>query len=323
MLDLNHIQSTPGYDVQQFYGTFSSTTATWQTWRKPRGINWVYMIGVGGGSSGGTGVNTGTSSGGGCPGNSGAQSVVMMPAILLPDVLYIQPGLGGVGLSTSGALPVAGTTTYVSIEPSTTINGNSTILYAGGAGNSGAVAATTTAGGTAATATVLATQSIMCLGYRTLNNLTGAVQGIAGASRTSTTGNSQTIATSLSGLMVSGGAGGGGMNAGTGGNGCFFLVPSGALGQDFVPISGVGATGAIGSTPAQRGADGFICKNFLFFVGGQGGGAASATAGGIAGAGGNGSYGCGGGGSGGSNTTNTTIAKAGDGGPGFVIIISF
>ena len=55
MLDFNHVLATPGYDLQEFYGQSGTTLLQWQTWRKPRGVNWVYMIGVGGGGGGSTG----------------------------------------------------------------------------------------------------------------------------------------------------------------------------------------------------------------------------------------------------------------------------
>ena len=55
-------------------------------------------------------VNTSTTSGGGAGGGSGALSTLMIPAAFLPDLLYIQAGLGGVQPATlvSGAVGVAG-----------------------------------------------------------------------------------------------------------------------------------------------------------------------------------------------------------------------
>jgi hypothetical protein len=87
-----------------------------------------------------------------------------------------------------------------------------------------------------------------------------------------------------------------------------------------------GGTAGSGATPAGAGQDGTWNYRYPFgyFFGGLGGGGASGTnAAGVAGAGGNGAPGCGGGGAGGSNTTATTLARPGDGGDGFVWIVSW
>jgi hypothetical protein len=50
MLDFSHVLDTPGYDIQKFIGHSSATASTgaggqqWQTWRKPRGAKFVYMV---------------------------------------------------------------------------------------------------------------------------------------------------------------------------------------------------------------------------------------------------------------------------------------
>ena len=95
MLDFFGIPDSPNVDVQRFFGPATAGLTQWETWRKPRGCKMVYMIGVGGGSSGGVGVNTGTTSGGGAGGGSGAQSSLLIPAMFVPDILYVQAGAGG------------------------------------------------------------------------------------------------------------------------------------------------------------------------------------------------------------------------------------
>jgi hypothetical protein len=314
MLDFNHILSTPGYDFQQFVG--GSGLIQWQTWRKPRGVKWVYLIGVGGGASGGCGINTGAGSGGGSGGGSGAQTTVLIPATFVPDILYIHCGVGAIGPTTSGAVAVQGIPTYVAIEPDTTLTANMTLLFAN-AGAAGTAAAAPTTGGTATTAAAAATIANMPLAGRGIYNSFNGQIGTAGGSNL-TAGITYTLPTS--GIMVTGGTGGGGSNGTTAQAGGAFTTSTGSLGQDFFPGL-TGGIGAVSSTPATAGSS-FISRNFLLNYGGTGGGGGTNTAGGFAGAGGNGAPGCGGGGSGGATSTNNTL-KAGDGGPGFVYIISW
>jgi len=317
MLDFNHILSTPGYDFQQFIGNTNITTLReWQTWRKPRGVNWVYLIGVGGGASGGCGVNTGSTSGGGSGGGSGSQTTVLIPAMFVPDILYIQCGSGGFGPSLSGTTTLAGLPTYVCIEPDTTLLANMTLLLAN-PGVIGTAAAAATTGGTATTPASVASIAQMPLAARGTYNFFAGQTGTTGGSST-TAGLAQTLPTT--GLMVTGGTGGGGSNNTTAFAGGAFTTSTGSLGQDFFP-SLPGGIAAVTSTPATAGSS-FISRNFLLNYGGTGGGGATTTAGGSAGAGGNGAPGCGGGGSGGTTTTNFTL-KAGNGGPGFVYIIAW
>ena len=317
MLDFNNILATPGADIQYFQGPATTTLLQWQTWKKPRGAKWIHMIGVGGAGGGSTGINTGLTSGGGAGGTSGAQSVVMIPAMFVPDVLYIQAGAGGPGGAASGVAGGAGTVTYVCIEPYTTIAPAGTLLLApAGTANNPATATTGGTGGAAVNATTIAS---MCLAGRGFYTLIAAQTGITGGANTAAglSQNNPTI-----GLMVTGGAGGGGCNAATGFAGGTIPVITGTLGTDFFPLPIAGGTAAVTSTPAGAAGAGFASKNFLFNFGGAGGGGATTTAGGLASAGGDGAPGCGGGGGGGMNTTNATIAKGGDGGAGFVYIIT-
>jgi len=316
MLDFNHVLSTPGADVQYFFGGSGSvaTLTQWQTWRKPRGVKFIYLIGVGGGASGMASINTGTTSGGGAGGNSGAQTVVMIPAMMIPDTLYINCGAGGFGSTISGALGNGGIQTCVTIEPNPAIPPNMTLLLATG-GTLGGTIPTITTGGTAGAAAAVSTIANMPLASRGFFNSFAGQQGSTGGSST-TAGIALTLPTT--GLMVTGGTGGGGSNNTTafaGGS----INSVGALGQDFYPVIS-GGNSAVTSTPATAGSS-HIARNFIMNYGGTGGGGATTTAGGVAGAGAQGSPGCGGGGAGGGNTTNTTL-KAGDGGVGFVYIIS-
>ena len=321
MLDFNHILNNPNLNVQTFIGTAQTTagvgTGEWKTWIKPRGAKFVYMIGVGGGASGGCGINTSTSSGGGAGGGSGAQSTLFIPASFLPDVLYIQAGLGGSQPATlvSGAIGVAGTITYVAIEPWTTLSAQTAILFA----NAGAVtgtAATTTNGGVAGTAAAVATIANMPLAGRGFYQFFAGQSGVAGGT---SSGSVTNLSYPTTGIMVTGGSGGGGSSATVG------LISGrftgSGLGDNF-PTS-IGSPGGSGATPAGKGSGGFMLKSFQYMGGTGGGGASGNNSAGVAGAGGNGAPGCGGGGAGGSNTTASTLARPGDGGPGFVYILSW
>jgi hypothetical protein len=319
MLDFNHILSTPGYDIQQFYGTTGTTLLQWQTWKKPRGINWVYMIGVGGAGGGGTGRNTATTSGGGGGGGTGGQSTLLIPAQFVPDTLYIQAGAGGLGGTTTGSTGNNGVPTYVCIEPSTTLTTNMTVLLAqnGGAGGAGGAA-----GGTAGLAGSAAVIGQMPLAARGVYTLLVGQAGTAGGTVTPVAGTN--LSPPTTGLMVTGGAGGGGASAAAGAVGGSILTLGGMLGTDFFALPISGGSAAVGAVPAGAGRPGVVSKNYLMNFGGAGGGGCSGgNAAGIAGAGGDGAPGCGGGGGGAPNSVATTVAKGGDGGPGFVIIISW
>lgn len=318
MLDFSHVLATPGLDLQTFIGPTTTTLREWQVWRKPRGVKFIYLIGVGGGGSGGTGVNSATTSGGGAGGGSGAQTVVMIPAFMVPDTLYIQCGAGGIGPTTSGAQGTVGQPTYVAIEPSTTLTANMTLLFANPGAVTSVTVATTVTGGQAGTAAAAATIANMPLAGRGFYNfLAGQIGSVGGSSTTA--GIAQTLP--ATGLMVTGGTGGGGANGNAPSAGGVINAVTGALGQDFFPATAGGVAAVLG-TPASAGSS-YITRNYLMNYGGTGGGGGTTTAGGTAGAGATGAPGCGGGGGGGATTTNTTIGKGGDGGPGFVLIASW
>lgn len=324
MLDFNHVLSTPGYDFQQFIGTSSATVGTGaggqqlQTWRKPRGVNWVYIIGVGGGGSGSVGGRAATTGGGGGGGGSGGQTTVLIPASMIPDVLYILAGQGGTSVNTVALAGTAGTPTYVLIEPDTTLTVNMTLLLANGGAAGGAEATGGSPGGAGGT---LATIAGMPLAGRGTYNFFVGQTGGTGGTRAGVAPTA--IAIPTTGLLVSGGQGGGSGGTTPTAGAAFAAVSGVSTGSSdfFIPIP-AGAV-ASGATPATAGSPGFIGRNFLMNYGGTGGGGSSATVGGLAAAGGNGAPGCGGGGAGASNSAVATVAPAGNGGPGFVYIYSW
>jgi len=292
-------------------GTFNVIGSQWQTWRKPRGVKNIYMLGVGGGASGGVGGYTG---GAGSGGGSGAQTCVWIPAMFVPDTLYVQCGAGGQQPSAlcGFAYPVGGGPTYVNIEPTTNITIGSAINPNGFLAAYGAYSG----GSTGGSVSTIASMPLAGRGYYTF------FAGQSGGSGALANNNATNLVIPATGLMVMGGTGGGGGGGSNTGGG--ISQPSNWFADSFILPTIAATSGASVAVPASNGVDGVVVRNFLMNYGGTGGGGASSTAGGSPGAGGKGAPGCGGGGSGGGGTSvNITPARPGNGGDGFVIIMSW
>lgn len=83
MLDVFHIPTPQGCNIQTFYGTgVPSSTTTIASWNKPRGVSNIYILLIGGGGNG-----DGTTGGG-----SGAVTVWYGSAQNVPDQLEILAG---------------------------------------------------------------------------------------------------------------------------------------------------------------------------------------------------------------------------------------
>ena len=326
MLDFSHLTHSlnQNYDVQIFTGMADNTLKNWQIWQKPSGAKMIYIMAVGGGASGGCGVNTGTTSGGGAGGGSGGQSTLLIPAMFLPNELYIQAGQGGkAGTPSSGRLCVAGTPSYVAYEADTTFALRLTPIIANSAPVS-VTAATTTTGGSGGPAATVADIGYMGACRGGLYTLLAGAAGLAGVASGSAAA-AYTIPTS--GIMTVGGTGGGSANTpGTASTGAYYAFSVNPLGSDFLPLNAtlaaMAAAAGVGATPAGNGLSGWISPYYIYNFGGLGGGGDSGSAGSGAGSGGQGAPGCGGGGAGGSTTVNSTLGIPGNGGDGFVIIIS-
>jgi hypothetical protein len=317
MLDFSHVLATPGLDVQSFFGDSDAAgqTATnitdWRVWTKPRGINWVYIIGVGAGASGVGGTFTGASaaSAGAAGGGSGAQSMLLIPAMFVPNQLFVQTGLGGrQGTAITSALAsVAGTATYIAIEPTTATTSVSPLFFLVANG-----AASTTGG----TATAMS-GNFPLAGRGWSQNFAGQNGGAAGATQNGAGG---AITLPTTGLMVTGGAGSGGKDVTGATRGAGGAITGVGLGGTLPTLpGGVAATTGVN---AGAGANGGIIKPYMFYggAGGGGGGFAATNPGADGGAGGNGGPGCGGGASG---PGYSTTGRAGNGGDGFVYILSW
>lgn len=290
MLDLSYFQNQNS-NVQGFFNG-----GTWQTWIKPRGAKLVNIICQGSGAGGGGGfqsASTPRSGGGG--GGSGATARLTINANLLPDILYILPGIGGAG-GLGGAPATAGTAgqnSFVTLIPSTGSVSNVVLRSGTTPAVGGPPGASVNPGqlGVGETISVIGNSIFANLGTFTfqagvLANSSGTVNGGA------------TTPTNF--VTNSGGGGGTGSGGGVVATGVFPAITAAAV-----------------NTNGQDGP--IYYKPILMLYGGRGGGGSSA-AGTNGGNGGNGAPGAGGGGGGASSNTGVNAGNGGRGGDGFVII---
>lgn len=293
---------TAGCDVQVF-----NAGSQFQLWRKPRNKHMIFAIAIGSGSGGGGGFTAaiGTVRGGGGGGASGAIARVLIPAMFVPDTLYVQVGRGGAGGAASGA-GGAGARSYISIDP-TVGTAAKTLLQSGAAAATGGAAGSAAGSAAAGVAETISTTALCILSNMGINQFIagkiGSIGGVVGGGA----GASNTILTSH---VLNGGAGGGTTPAANTefaggaqtGAGLYPTIVGGTAGGN----PGHGAGGS--DTPLLR----------WLSYGGAGGGTGGA-AGTVGGDGGGGGIGSGGGGGGG----GVTGGRGGRGGDGLVAIISF
>ena len=291
MLDLSHIPNS-----QQDIQIFNANGSAWQTWRKPKKCNYVYIMCIGGGGGGAAGPTVNNNPGAG--GASGAVSRVLYNAQQLSDILYIQVGLGGVGGLNSGAVGSNGTRSSVALQP---------ILLAQNliatSGNIGAIGGTT--GGTASAGETLSTTTGAT--FYTLGNF------ISTAGRNNTPTGILDI-TPLTSQITCPGAGGAAFNS----TPVIFEAGS-ILSTLYSSLISKGTSTSASGVNGTNGGDGVTIWKPFFSTGGAGGGASVTASGGR---GGNGGIGSGGGG-GGAGATLAQGGSGGRGGDGLVIIISF
>lgn len=302
MLDLQHLASSTKADVQVFTGEGTGVAKAWQ---KPRGVSMLYILALGRGGAGGNGaVGAASAAAGGGGGASGSQTTLLIPAIFLPDTLYIHA-------STSLS------NTSVAIYPSTGSPTSRDVVVMAYAGNNGGNASGATAGA-AGTLPVAVTAADMPLYGMGRTNILGGQAGVIGS--VSATGTSVTLPTT--GLIVTGGASGGGL-ANTGGG--ISRAGGNITGAGVFPTLEGGVLGGTGFPPGNGSAGIRPIPNLNYFYGGSGGASShpDATGAGLVGGyGGDGAPGCGGGGGGGA-LTGSTQGLGGKGGPGLVVIISW
>jgi hypothetical protein len=300
MLDLSYFQNN--YSNTQMF----TSAGAWQTWVKPRAAKFVNILCLGSGGGGGGGFTAASGNrGGAAGGGSTTFTKANYQASILPDILYVYTGIGGVrgtgggvGVVTSGG---AGQLSYVAISPNTSSIANIVVVSgtaAAGGGVSGSAANTGTPVNGGTSVLTLNTSAIFLnLGTFIISATTAQVGGAGLAGNAN--GGGVTVAS-----IITGGGGGAG-TTGTAG-----------------PFTGgaITATGAWTAVPnatgfGSNGNHGVIMYNpILTFTGGTGG---NSHASGVGGNGGNGAYGSGGGGGGGGTTGG---GNGGRGGDGLVII---
>lgn len=233
-------------DQQVFNANASADGNNWRTWNKPRGVTFIHIFMIGAGGGGGEGaVGAASTAGGGGGGSSGGQSSLLIPALHLPDVLFVSVARGnGSNSSTSVS---AGFTSYVSIIANQGAPASRATVLSANAGGSGGKANAGTGGalGTAASASGV---SSCCLAGLGVSSFLGGQAGIVGGAAVA--GGGLTLPTT--GLCFTGGTGGGGLpaanNAGTAGG----LINGVSLTQ--VPVNIPGGTG--GTTAPTGGNNG-------------------------------------------------------------------
>jgi hypothetical protein len=282
----------------------------------PDEANYVSFYCVGGG---GGGFN-GTASVGGGGGASGGTASGIVSAKMIPSIVYLITGSGGLGGISGGSSSTAGQNSGVSLYPTTsgtsaTVSDSLLIQTAGG-NASGSSTGATASNALSAGNTHL---SSLLLGLGGASPLIG-LSTLAGANHAQNI----TWPSTVTPAILSGGSGGGDPAASGG------QISSRATGNPlWIPNNIVLVAGGLNSSTGAAAGNGqkgitnlFELNNYkpitnpLYSLGGGGGGGNSST--GNGGNGGDGAPGSGGGGGGGS--TSGTPGNGGNGGPGFIII---
>lgn len=306
MLDTFHLPTAQGgADIQMFTGPATVTNLQWTPWLKPRGKSMLHAICIGGGGGGGGGFSggSGTNRGGGGSGGSSGITRVTIPLILLPDILYIQVGAGGVGIGVGGTAG-AGILSWISIYPH--FENTNILAVSGATPASGGANGTSGASGTFGSGGVIASIATMPLALMGQFNFSVGKDGVTGGAP-GVAGTNLDFFSPTTTFGTMSGTGGAGVSSTDLAGGAFNTLANSLL-RSYSPDAA-----PAGSNDGSGGP--MIWKPFFSF-GGMGGGSSNTGPGGN---GGNGAYGSGGGGGGG----GTTGGKGGDGGPGLVMMIAW
>lgn len=282
----------------QIFTCLGAGAVDWYTWTKPRGATMLALIAVAGGGSGGGGQSS-VAGGGGGGGGAGSQGHLIIPAMFLPDTLYIQVGAGGQP-SAAATIGSIGNNTKVSVQPSdNSTEGRIHVVGGGGAGGAGIAAGGAGGSGGGGGVDTLGTATGF---YRTSNGQAGSAGGVNDGTVPGA------VVIPVTGGFVMGGGGGGGSNSGTAIAGSAVTAIAGAYLSEqrptTTPITGLPGSG------------GFRTMMPRWHWGGTGG-SSNTTAAQVGGAGGFGMYGSGGGGGG----CGATGGIGGAGGDGIVIMM--
>ena len=146
MLDFLHLPKPQNGTIDYFPGFSNTAGGSWEVWNKPRNCMFIRILCIGGGGGGGRGGaanGAATSAGGGGGGGTSGMTVSTIPAVFVPDRLYVSSGTGGAGGSAGAGS--AGIASRVSIAQSTAAIYAVCIANGGGGGSAGSN--TTTTGG--------------------------------------------------------------------------------------------------------------------------------------------------------------------------------
>jgi hypothetical protein len=311
MNGFNSIPDKVNNNIFTYYATEASSS--FQAWNKPAGIAMVNIMVIGSGGGGGAGYHGSASlvtARGGCGGAAGGLVSTTIPAMLLPDTLYLYVGHGGAGgpaytdavvLNRTGSNGSPGEISYVCLYPE--INSGSVLIQSSQTRPGGGTGGQTTTQAAATAITVTNANDLKWLGVTGTVNL----QTAAGVGSSTPTLSSVTYVG-----FLTGGAGGGQIasnGSGQGGGNVSMVNINAALS---ISVNG-GAFGVV-----APGSNGFFKQSPFIATGGAGGGGTySANRQGRGGNGGRGAYGCGGGGGGSGGSFN---GSGGDGGDGLIII---
>lgn len=306
MLDIFNLPlPSSGGESQIFNIPSTVTNLQFHTWVQPRGKTMMHILCIGGGGGGGggfTGIAASARAGGGGGGGSAVSSLVI-PLIYVPDTLYVQVGAGGQGAVSGGGTAGSGILSFVCVHPVNTTVLNVLAVSGAVAATGGGTGTVTTAGAAGVAGTVAAIASMPLATLGVYNFIVGGVGFIGGT----ITGAGANATFATTGVLCSGGTGGGGVTGTAQVGGGYTAVTDSILSllaPVQAPISGIAGSG---------GFNGVSARNPFFSYGGLGGSSSNATAGGEGGTGGPGSGGGGGGG-------GTTGGRGGDGDSGLVVI---
>jgi hypothetical protein len=215
MLDLFNTPTPTNADVQIFTASCNGTNFIgWQTWKKPRGVTFVHMVGIGCGGGGGAGAPAGAinASFGGGGGGSGGLFTGFFAAADLPDILYIQVSAGGIGGSggagsyganTIIAYAAINNSTYWFVQLTSGSPGDvGASSFQGVGGSGGAVGATQGPSALSLAMNGMATTTDQCLVGQT---------GVGGGTTAGSAGTNLTLPTN--GIVTTGGCGGASLGA--------------------------------------------------------------------------------------------------------------
>jgi hypothetical protein len=317
--------------ILKFSGSWSASSYTPTTtvnfynsgsfvWTKPSIANYVRVIAQGGGGGGGGGCRNSGIAGnrGGGGGGSGGISEITILAALLPASVSGSAGLGGTGGTTSGTVATAGTDGTDGGDSFFGTASDSWRLVATGGGGGKGGPASGTAGGVGGTG-----------GFGSWSNgSAGGDGGYGGPNGSGFAGTSNN-----NGSSGGGGGAGGGLSAGAlvsyAGSAGGAVVSSSLYHSDL-------AGGTAGPNSGTRNGGNGLSGSFTFGlttdsnsttissgVGTGGGGGATAQSTITGSRGGDGVYGSGGGGGGCALNASTSVQGGGNGGNGWVIVITW